>query len=195
MKELEYIQRRLKCEKDNTNQFGKYKYRTCSDIIEAYKSLNLQGCELIMSDEIVECGGRVFVKAVVTIRNMAGECESAAAFAETGAMGGMSTPQTTGAASTYARKYALCGLFLIDDSADDPDSMAQPMTDSIAQPMTDSPKQQKKVSASRKKVSATKIPGLIKYANDNGMTMDDVDAAYDLTEDQRNEVYAQLIAR
>lgn len=113
------IQSELKCNKSQYNSFGKYKYRSCEDILEAAKPLlDKYGCVLTITDDIVDVGGRVYVKATATLR--AGEqCYTNSAFArEPDEKKGMDSSQITGTASSYARKYCLNGLFLIDDTKD-----------------------------------------------------------------------------
>jgi hypothetical protein len=120
MKELAVIQSRLKAPKGQYNSFGKYNYRSCEDIVEAVKPLLAeQGCALMMSDELVFVGDRYYIKATVTIQNAAGEQAQCTALArEEEEKKGMDASQITGTASSYARKYALNGLFLIDDTKD-----------------------------------------------------------------------------
>lgn len=117
------LQQRLKCGKDSVNDFGKYRYRTCSAILEAVKPL-LGSATITITDELVMIGERYYVRAVATYRNgEEGEEFSATAYArEPLSKKGMDESQVTGAASTYARKYALCGLLAIDDSSSDPDA-------------------------------------------------------------------------
>ncbi len=120
MKELIYIQSNLKAPKNQWNDFGKYSYRNAENILEAVKPLlSEKGCILTISDEIVQFGDRVYVKATATIKNSSGETESASAFArEPLSKKGQDESQVTGSASSYARKYALNGLFAIDDNKD-----------------------------------------------------------------------------
>ena len=119
MEALINIQRELKAPKNQNNAFGKYKYRSCEDILEALKPLlSTYDCTLVVSDDIVAVGNRIYVKATATIKNKDGQ-ETATAFArEPEQQKGMSEPQLTGSASSYARKYALNGLFAIDDTKD-----------------------------------------------------------------------------
>lgn len=121
------LQQRLKCGKDSVNDFGKYRYRTCSAILEAVKPL-LGSATLTITDELVMVGERYYIRAVATYRNAEeGEEFSATAYArEPLSKKGMDESQVTGAASTYARKYALCGLLAIDDSSSDPDATNRP---------------------------------------------------------------------
>lgn len=120
MKELITIQSELKAPKSQFNRFGNYKYRKAEDILEAVKPLLLkQKCTLIVTDDIVMVGNRIYVKATATIKNEKGEVETTTGFArEEDSKKGMDGSQITGASSSYARKYALNGLFAIDDNQD-----------------------------------------------------------------------------
>lgn len=120
MKELVSIQSELKAPKGQFNSFGKYKYRSCEDVLEALKPLLKENeCFLNMSDEIVLIGDRYYIKATATITNKSGTSLSVSAFArEEESKKGMDASQLTGATSSYARKYALNGLFAIDDNKD-----------------------------------------------------------------------------
>lgn len=119
MEALIKIQSELKCTKSQYNSFGKYSYRSCEDILEAVKPLLKEnGATLYISDEVVEVGGRVYVKATATLHD-GKEFIAVSAYArEPETQKGMSDPQVTGATSSYARKYALNGLFAIDDNKD-----------------------------------------------------------------------------
>ena len=107
----------MKAPKNQFNKFGGYKYRNCEDILEAVKPL-LNGAILTISDEIVMIGDRYYIRATATYRD--GDfTQSAAAFArEDESKKGMDASQLTGSTSSYARKYALNGLFCIDDTKD-----------------------------------------------------------------------------
>ena len=120
MKELITIQSELKAPKTQYNKFGGYKYRKAEDILEAVKPLLAkQKCTLIITDDIVMVGSRIYVKATATIKNEKGEYETSTGWArEEETKKGMDGSQITGASSSYARKYALNGLFAIDDNAD-----------------------------------------------------------------------------
>lgn len=120
MKELNTIQSLLKVPKEQYNKFGNYKYRNCEDILEAVKPLLFsQSCTLTISDEIVMIGTRYYVRATATIKNANGETETTTAYArEDESKKGMDASQITGSTSSYARKYALNGLFCIDDTKD-----------------------------------------------------------------------------
>jgi len=114
------IQEQLKAPKGQFNSFGKYKYRSCEDIVEAAKPvLAKYGYHLNLSDEVVQVGDRIYIKAVASVRNGQEVIESASAYArESLDKKGMDDSQITGTASSYARKYALNGLFAIDDTKD-----------------------------------------------------------------------------
>lgn len=116
------IQTELKVPKGNYNSFGKYKYRSAEDILEAVKPLLLKHeCRLILSDEIQAIGNKLFLKATATISNTENSI-SVFGYAELSEHKGMSAEQCTGTASSYARKYALNGLFLIDETESDADN-------------------------------------------------------------------------
>lgn len=115
------IQRDLKAPKGQTNKFGGYNYRSCEDILEAVKPLlNDNGLVLKLEDEPVVIDGWHYIKATASVIDIAtGDRESTTAYAQEPAQQkGMSQSQLTGTASSYARKYALNGLFCIDDNRD-----------------------------------------------------------------------------
>ena len=117
MEILKKIQKELKAPKNQYNAFGKYKYRSCEDILEAVKPL-LNNATLVINDEMVVIGERYYIKATATLTE-ADKSISATAYArEPEEKKGMDSAQITGATSSYARKYALNGLFLIDDTKD-----------------------------------------------------------------------------
>lgn len=111
------IQKELKAPKNQRNKFGNYNYRNQEDILEAVKPL-LGDLVLTVNDEIVEVGGRIYVKSVATITDGKETLSNTAFAREPNEQKGMSESQITGAASSYARKYSLNGLFLIDDTKD-----------------------------------------------------------------------------
>lgn len=121
-KTLQAIQHELKAPKGQENKFGGYKYRSCEDIMEAVKPLlDKNNASLVVSDDIVMIGDRFYIKAIATLL----DSESGNIIAQTSAFArepitkkGMDDSQITGAASSYARKYALNGLFCIDDTKD-----------------------------------------------------------------------------
>lgn len=115
------VQNELKAPKDKRNNFGGYNYRSCEGILEAVKPLlQAQGLMLTIKDEAVNIGDRYYVKATVLLDDISsnGEIAVTALAREEEAKKGMDASQITGTASSYARKYALNGLFLIDDTKD-----------------------------------------------------------------------------
>ena len=119
MQKLINIQKDLKAPKSNYNSFGKYKYRSCEDILEAVKPLLArEECTLTLSDEIVNVGDRYYIKATARITDDTATRTVTAYAREAAEKKGQDDSQITGTASSYARKYALNGLFLIDDTKD-----------------------------------------------------------------------------
>lgn len=115
------VQQELKAPKGQFNRFGNYKYRSCEDILEALKPLlSKHGAAVTLTDEVQQVGERYYIKATAAITDTeSGERVSNTAFAREDAdKKGMDGSQITGTASSYARKYALNGLFLIDDTKD-----------------------------------------------------------------------------
>jgi hypothetical protein len=118
--DLARIQHELKAPKGQFNSFGKYKYRSCEDIVEAVKPiLAAGGCHLNLSDDVVAVGDRIYIKATASIYKGSELLGQSTAFArEPDDKKGMDASQITGTASSYARKYALNGLLAIDDNKD-----------------------------------------------------------------------------
>jgi hypothetical protein len=169
MKELIKIQAELKAPKNQFNSFGKYKYRSVEDILEAVKPLLLKyECTLIIEDEVKEVGGIVFIESTASIqKDMEGRAVTAQAGIDINRKG-MDIAQSFGSSSSYARKYALNGLFLIDDTKD-PDSTNdhQPKAPDkvspteqqfagIVQYLNGTPEQQKTAKEALKKYTLTK---------------------------------------
>ena len=119
IKKMVAIQSELKAPKNQVNSFGKYKYRSCEDIIEAVKPLLAKhDLYLNISDSIIEVGGKNYVSATATVYYEDQFIDSTAVARESVDKKGMDDAQQTGATSSYARKYALNGLFGIDDTKD-----------------------------------------------------------------------------
>ena len=150
------IQAKLKAPKGQRNTFGNYNYRSCEDILEAVKPLLAEeGCTLTLSDEIELIGDRYYIKATATLKSDKEEIQVSAYAREEQAKKGMDSAQVTGATSSYARKYALNGLFCIDDNKD-------PDTDGYT-------KQKKKAQESAKaeeKITAEMEKNAIELASD-----------------------------
>lgn len=145
------IQNELKAPKGQYNSFGKYKYRSAEDILEAVKPLAEQHSVLIYcSDNIVMVGNRIYVKATATAEDVTGRCSAitVTAFArEPDDKKGMDASQITGTASSYARKYALNGLLCIDDAKD-----------ADTRPLEMSPQQRNSSPVNKFTVAAAKSP-------------------------------------
>jgi hypothetical protein len=116
-KKLAKIQSTLHAPKNQRNSFGNYNYRSCEDILEAVKPL-LGDLTLVIDDEILPALDRVYIKATATISDGEHNISVSSYARESDSKKGMDSAQLTGATSSYARKYALNGLFLIDDNKD-----------------------------------------------------------------------------
>ena len=137
------IQTKLKAPKGQYNSFGKYSYRSAEDILEAVKPLNAeQGVLLTITDEIKEVGGRIYVVATASVSDGTDTLQVSAFAREPENKKGMDESQITGATSSYARKYALNGLYAIDDNKDAD-------TDEHKQQQDNAPKKQQKQQAQK----------------------------------------------
>lgn len=133
MKRIIAIQQQLSIGKSNEGDGGRFKYRTAEEIIERLKPLlKEQNLAVTLSDKVQEIGGRVFLVATATLWGVDGTCMETTGVAELDKhlnkydKQSMSNEQCTGSASSYARKYALCGMFAIDNAEEDPDAIPQP---------------------------------------------------------------------
>lgn len=187
MSVLTDIQNELKAPKSRYNSFGSYNYRSCEDILEAVKPLlRKHNAELTIRDDIVEVGGRVYVKAIAHLNTFTEDGkleneEEVTAFArEPLEKKKMDDSQITGTASSYARKYALNGLFLIDDTKD-------PDTDEYTAQTKEAEKTDK---VRAQKIGAVKAKALVTMLTNDGQNVDALLAIYgvskaeDLTEAQ-----------
>lgn len=160
MKELVAIQSALKAPKGQKNTFGNYKYRSCEDILEAVKPLLAEHkCTLIIQDDLVLIGDRYYVKATALLTNSEGHEVEVSAFArEAENKKGMDSAQVTGATSSYARKYSLNGLLLIDDNKDaDTDEFTKKTQSKGPANGNTTPKPQAQSKASTPKAPAPKV--------------------------------------
>lgn len=139
------IQFELKAPKNQVNSFAKYNYRSCEDILEAVKPLlNKYNASVLLSDEIVVIGDRYYIKATATLCVGNSSKQSTAFAREPEQKKGLDDSQITGMASSYARKYALNGLFCIDDTKDadtmdNTQSKSQPTPKPLSAPKSDKP--------------------------------------------------------
>ena len=178
MKKLIEIQNELKAPKSQYNSFGKYKYRKCEDILEAVKPLlKKHNATLTMNDEIKEVGGLVFIEATASISF--GETKPIEVKAQAGIAErkGMDIAQSFGSSSSYARKYALNGLFLIDDTQD---SDAEP------------PVEKKTVKAKSKLTPGTAEYKKVFEALRNGYTIEQVKEKYTVTKSVESQLEKEL---
>lgn len=117
MEKLAKIQQELHAPKDLKNKFGGYNYRSAESILENIKPL-LDGATILLTDELVQIGNRYYVKAIATFKDGDFEQSVTAYAREEENLKGMTQGQITGTTSSYARKYALTGLFAIDNATD-----------------------------------------------------------------------------
>jgi hypothetical protein len=153
---LNAIQQKLKAPKNQKNTFGGYNYRSCEDILEAVKPLLDDAC-LTINDEVVQVGDRYYVKATARLFCQDAVIENTAWAREPDAKKGMDEAQITGATSSYARKYALNGLFAIDDTKD-PDATNTHGKDDKADEFEKDATAQKKAFNKAVKAGATEKP-------------------------------------
>lgn len=168
------VQAELKAPKGQYNSFGKYKYRSCEDILEAVKPLLAKnGATLRIADEIILIGERFYIKATATFADIeTGEAVTNTAFArEDETKKGMDGSQITGTASSYARKYCLNGLFLIDDTRD-ADTDEYKIQQDGAKKSVSKPKQNK--------VTSTNDNGNVRYINGVDLQVKVKDVWYDV---------------
>lgn len=183
MNKLIKIQKELKAPKGQFNKFGNYKYRSCEDILEAVKPLCAEeGVQLTISDEIVMIGDRYYVKATATVTD-GSEAASVTAYArEEETKKGMDSSQITGATSSYARKYALNGLFCIDDTKDaDTDEFTEKTGGS------------EKKKSSPKSNKLTYREKLIIYLKESGLSFAEVAKDYGLNGSTTEERFAEVL--
>jgi len=163
------IQKELKAPKGQYNSFGKYKYRSCEDILEAVKPLLAKNkTALTISDEIVMVGDRVYVKATATLADIEKDVviTNVAYAREAESRSGMDSSQITGTASSYARKYCLNGLFLIDDTKDADTDEYQKTTQKTGE----------------QTIGATRAKALTKEIEKRGISVDTVLKLYKVSE-------------
>lgn len=183
---LAKIQQEMKAPKNLRNSFGGYNYRNAEGILEAFKPYEGKyGVALTVQDEIVEVGARVYVKATATIVDTEAEgAVTVSAFArEPETKKGMDESQITGASSSYARKYALNGLFLLDDTKDpDTDEYTAKKNGMSAEEMKAQQDDAKKTEKVRSEaLPASRIEILMKMLTEHGLNAKDVYAHYGIT--------------
>jgi hypothetical protein len=184
------IQTQIKAPKNLYNSFGKYKYRNAEGICEAVKPyLEAEGVSLMVKDDVVEVGGKIYIKATAILTDIeSGISVSTSAFArESAEKKGMDDSQITGTASSYARKYALNGLFLLDDTKDADSDEYKKENDEKAQMKKDEAEAEK---LAKQKIDGVKVQALLKRCESENVDVNKILNLYkvesipDLTERQ-----------
>lgn len=177
---LRNIQSELKAPKNQHNKFGNYDYRNCEDILEALKPLmKAYDCVLTLSDEVINIGERFYIKATARLFDGEGEITNSAFAREALTKKGMDDSQVTGASSSYARKYALNGLFCIDDTKDaDTDEYKNQQN---KQPDNSKNKAQQNKAASVNLITAEQGQDIQKHLNKTNMSIGELLTAYKIT--------------
>lgn len=168
------LQSELKAPKGNYNSFGKYRYRSCEDILEAVKPLcKAYGLALTLSDDVMECGGRIYIRATATLTDVDDgvQISNTALARESVEKRGMDDSQITGTASSYARKYALNGLFCIDDTKDADTDEYKRQSEGIAAA-------QDAEAVGKQKIGSTKASALIARCKEAGISPEAVAKLY-----------------
>lgn len=168
------LQNELKAPKGNYNSFGKYRYRSCEDILEAVKPLlKKYGLALTLSDDVLECGGRIYIRATATLTDIetATQIHNSALAREAAERKGQDESQITGTSSSYARKYALNGLFCIDDTKDADTDEYKRQSEGIAAA-------QDAEAVGKQKIGSTKASALIARCKDAGISPEAVAKLY-----------------
>lgn len=179
------IQQELKAPKGQYNDFGKYAYRSCEDILEAVKPLlKKEKVVLTISDELQYIGNRYYIKATATLIDTESEAiiSNSAYAREEETKKGMDGSQITGASSSYARKYALNGLFGIDDNKD-----------------SDTTNIQSKEEKEDKKASPKQIELIQKYYQGENLTKlleaNNLEKLEDMSINKASEILSKLFAK
>ena len=188
MKKLMDVQKKLKAPKGQFNKFGGYHYRSCEDILEAAKPLCVEaGLLLTVSDEVVMIGERYYVKATAKVADGTNEFSVTAYAREEETKKGMDGSQITGTASSYARKYALNGLFCIDDTKDAD-------TNEYAEKTKGEEKPKAKKAPAKKSNAITNRDKVIIYAQEHNIPMGELAKDYNLSGNTTDERFAEVLA-
>ena len=191
------IQVELKAPKNLYNSFGKYKYRNAEGIQEALKPMEkTYNVTTILTDEMIDISGRIYVKAIATIMDVdSDEVISTTAYArEADAKKGMDEAQVTGATSSYARKYALNALFLLDDTKD-VDSEEYQAQSKAEKPAQAQPKAQTAPAGHSKEDIKAKYAELIAYCKEYGFDIKDVAKQFGLNAKSSYEEFDNALQR
>lgn len=190
---LAAVQYSLKAPKNQYNSFGKYNFRSCEDIIEAAKPhLQEHNLMLLLNDAIRQIGDRYYVEATATLIDLDADnstIDVKASAREENEKKGMDGSQVTGASSSYARKYALNGLFAIDDNKDSDTTnkgKKKPNTEQKDKPPTEQPKEQPKQKTPRQQ--------LIARLNELGIDVNEYAQKHGLNSKTSPDVFNDLLA-
>lgn len=186
---LSNIQNELKCNKNQFNKFGGYKYRSCEDILESVKPLlEKYKVTIILTDKLEQIGERYYIRAMAILIDTESDnsIENTAYAREEETKKGMDGSQITGTSSSYARKYALNGLLLIDDTKDaDTDEFAK-----------ENNKGKTKEEPKEKKITPGQLKVLSKlYTGDNLvklLELNKIDKLEDMSMEKANEIILKL---
>lgn len=176
------IQQEMKAPKNLYNKFGKYNYRNAEGILEAFKPFEeLYKVFLIITDDVVEVGGRVYIKARATLCDCETSCEiSVSAYArEAQDKKGMDDSQITGTASSYARKYALNGLLLLDDTKDADTDENRNEREARTLKQEDDKKTE---DVSKQKIDETKQKAFLNFCDENKLDIYKILTSYHLSD-------------
>lgn len=195
---LAKIQSELKAPKGQYNGFGKYKFRSCEDILEALKPLLTKyECTMTLSDDVILIGERYYIKATATLYHNGGSVTNTAFAREDLDKKGMDDSQITGTASSYARKYCLNGLFLIDDTKDADTEEYRKEKEARAEAQNKAPETaeaQNKAKEEDKPITPAQIETLVKIARESGKELDE-EAVKGWTMKRASEVIASHLKR
>jgi hypothetical protein len=192
---LSAIQKELKAPKNLYSEFGNYNYRSCEDILNALKPL-LGGSVILLTDEIVMLGERYYVKATATLMEGQESISTTAYAREALAKTKMDDAQVTGAASSYARKYALNGLFAIDDTKDADGMKPEPRPTTRPAPQQPKPAESRPTTAG--KITEPQRRAIFAISRQLGMTDEalkdkfKIESTKDLTSQQASAIIEEL---
>lgn len=175
---LSEIQKSLVAPKSQENKFGGYKYRSCEDILNALKP-HLDGLTVTISDEMICLGDRFYIKATATLSDGESSVSSTGYAREELAKKGMDSSQITGSTSSYARKYALNGLFAIDDTKD-PDATNDHGKGSDNRQQPQQTQRQQPRQAAKQKLSDDRFEAALKSVLEGQYKVHDLRSKFDL---------------
>lgn len=180
---LSAIQKSLVAPKSQENKFGGYKYRSCEDILNALKP-HLDGLTVTVSDEMICLGDRFYIKATATLSDGESSVSSTGYAREELSKKGMDSSQITGSTSSYARKYALNGLFAIDDTKDSDATNDHGKGSDNRQQSQQTQRQQPRQAATKQKLSDDRFNAAMQSVLDGKYKIHDLRSKFDLSYEQ-----------